>query len=372
MGKSAKLLVEELLSCAGIKINGENPYDIKVKNENLYDRVLRYGALGLGEAYMDGWWEADSVDEFINRLLRAHLDEKVKGSMKIKWHYLRSRIFNLQKGKRSYHVGKHHYDLGNDFFKAMLDKNMNYSCGYWKKARNLDEAQEDKLELICRKLEIKEGMRVLDIGCGWGGFAKYAAEKCGAEVVGITVSKEQVQLARELTKGLSVEIRYQDFRDIKGEKFDRVLSIGSFEHVGYKNYRKYMELVDEVLKDDGISLIHTIGSNVSVTTANAWTNKYIFPNGHLPSIAQISKAMEGLFVIEDIHNFGPDYDKTLMAWFENFNKSWHKFKDKYGERFYRMWKYYLLSSAGGFRSRSAQLWQIVFTKPGREQPKRVC
>ncbi len=372
MADESKALVEELLSIAGITINGDKPYDIQVLNEDLYERILRDEALGLGESYMDGWWEAESVDEFINRLLRAELDKKIKGNWKIKWHYLKSRLFNLQKGKRAFHVGKHHYDIGNDFFVAMLDKRMNYSCGYWKDADNLDDAQEAKLELICKKLELEPGMRVLDIGCGWGAFAKYASEKYKVEVIGVTVSKEQQNLAKELTKGLPVEIRFQDYREIKGEKFDRILSIGSFEHVGHKNYRKYMEIVDENLKDDGISLIHTIGSNISVTTANAWTTKYIFPNGNLPSIAQISKAMEGLFVIEDIHNFGPHYDKTLMAWYENFNKAWPKFKDKYGERFYRMWKYYLLSSAGGFRSRQTQLWQIVFTKPGRKQPQRVC
>ncbi|MDH7528362.1 MAG: cyclopropane fatty acyl phospholipid synthase, partial [Ignavibacteria bacterium] len=245
----------------------------------------------------------------------------------------------------------------------MLDKRMNYSCAYWKDATNLDEAQENKLELICKKLYLKPGMRVLDIGCGWGAFAKYAAEKYGVEVVGITVSKEQLKLAKELCDGLPVEIRLQDYREVN-EKFDRIVSIGMFEHVGYKNYREYFKIAAKNLKDDGIFLLHTIGSNISTKSTDAWTHKYIFPNGMLPSLAQISKTVENLFVIEDVHNFGADYDKTLMAWYNNFKNNWHKLKDKYGERFYRMWEYFLLSCAGAFRARKNQLWQIVLSKKG--------
>ncbi len=372
MKDNAKLIIEELLSYARVKINGERPFDIQVKDDRFYKRILKDEILGLGESYMDGWWECEAIDELINKLLRAQLHKKVKGNWKIKLFYLKSKIFNLQKGKRTYQVGEKHYDIGNDLFKAMLDKRMNYSCGYWKNAKSLDEAQEAKLELVCQKLELEPGMRVLDIGCGWGAFAKYAAEKYKVKVVGITVSKEQAKLAKELTKELPVEIRYQDYKNLKDEKFDRILSIGSFEHVGYKNYSKYMKIVFNLLKNDGISLLHTIGSNISVTSTNPWTNKYIFPNGNLPSISQIGKAMEGMFVVEDLQNLGPDYDKTLMAWYENFNAAWDKLKDKYGERFYRMWKFFLLSSAGGFRARENQVWQIVFTKQGRSQPKRVC
>ncbi len=235
--------------------------------------------------------------------------------------------------------------------------------------KNLDEAQEAKLELVCKKLELEPGMKVLDIGCGWGTFGKYAAGKYNVKVMGVTVSKEQANLAKELTKGLPIDIRCQNYTDLKGEKYDRILSIGSFEHVGYKNYPKYMEIVNNLLEDNGISLIHTIGSNVSMTSTNRWTDKYIFQNGNLPSIAQISKSMERKFVIEDIHNFGPDYNKTLMTWHRNFEASWDNFKDKYGKRFYMMWKFFPLSSVEGFRARETQLWQIVFTKPGESSPK---
>lgn len=371
MNKDAKKLIEELLSIAWVTINGNKPYDIKVHNDNFYERVIKEESLGLGESYMEGWWDCDSVDELINKILRAKLDKKVAGNWKIKLHYLKARLFNLQKDKKSFNkLMKHHYNLGNDLFKAMLDKRMNYSSAYWKNAKNLDEAQEAKLELICKKLVLKEGMSVLDLGCGWGGFAKYAAEKYGVKVVGVTISKEHYELGKELVKGFPVEIKLQDYREVTG-KFDRVISIGSIEHVGYKNYRTYMEVVNRTLKDDGISLIHTIGSNKSQVASNAWITKYIFPVGLVPSVAQLSKAMEGIFVFEDLQNFGPDYDKTLTNWYKNFKNAWPKLKNKYVETFYRMWKYYLLSSAGGFRSRQTQLWQIVMTKPGRELPLRI-
>lgn len=368
----ARKIIEDLLQGTDIQINGSRPYDIQVHNENFYERVIREGALGLGESYMDGWWDVEALDQFIDRVLRAQLDKKVTGSsLKVKWYFLRSKIFNLQNKRRAKQVTEQHYDLGNDFYEAMLDEYMNYTCAYWKNADNLDQAQINKMELICKKLHLQPGMKILELGCGWGGFARYAAEKYGVEVTGYNLSKEQVAYARQVTKGLPVKIIHDDYRNATGT-YDRVISIGIMEHVGYKNYRTYMELVNRTLKDDGIAFIHTIGSNESTTTANPWTEKYIFPNGMLPSIAQLSKAMEDLFVIEDIQNIGPHYDKTLMAWYHNFNQHWPKFRDRYGDRFYRMWKYYLLSSAGGFRARQTQLWQIVFTKVGAPLPERVC
>ena len=364
----SETLICELLESVGIQINGGNPGDIKVRDSRLSDRVLREADLGLGEAYMDGWWDCDAIDEFISRILRGKLDDKVRGNWKILLHALRSRLLNQQLPAKAFVVGKRHYDLGNDLYTAMLDKRMNYTSAYWKNAANLDEAQEAKLELVCKKINLKEGMQVLELGCGWGSFAKYAAEKYGARVLGVTVSKEQVALGTELCKGLPVEIRLQDYREVEG-KYDAVVSIGIMEHVGCKNYKTYMKVVDRCLKEDGIAFVHTIGGNESVGSTNAWTNKYIFPNGMIPSIAQLGRAMEHTFVMEDWHNFGPDYDKTLMAWYANFEKAWPELKDKYGERFRRMWRYYLLSSAGGFRARHLQLWQIVFTRRGTPQPE---
>jgi len=355
---------KEILSLAGIEVNGPNLWDIQVHNKNFYKRALTEAELGIGESYMDGWWDCEKIDELIFRIIRERLDEKVKRKLSIILKILLAKIFNLQSKKRAFIIGKKHYDLGNDLFRNMLDKRMNYSSAYWKDANTLDEAQENKLELICKKLYLKEGMRVLDIGCGWSAFGKYAAEKYNVETVGITVSKEQVELGKEMCKNLPVEIRLQDYRELK-EKFDRIISVGMIEHVGYKNYRTYFQVAKRCLKDDGLFLLHTIGEVKSVKANDAWTDKYIFPNGMLPSVAQLGKAIEGLFIMEDWHNFGADYDKTLMAWYERFSSNWEKLKSKYDERFYRMWKYFLLSSAGAFRARSKnQLWQIVLSKKG--------
>ncbi len=364
---TSKEYMKEALNHAGITINGNRPYDIRVHNDDFYDRVVREGELGAGESYMDGWWDCAAIDQFLDRVFRADMSQYFRGNWKFYLHTLKSRMLNLQANERAYTVGEQHYDVGNDLYRDMLDKRMVYTCGYWDGAETLDQAQEAKLDLVCRKIELEPGLTVLDLGCGWGSFARYAAEKYGARVTGVTVSKEQVELGNRMCKDLPVEIRLEDYRNVSG-KYDRVISIGIMEHVGYKNHRNYMETVNRCLKDDGIAFVHTIGSNRSITISNPWTTKYIFPNGMLPSIAQIGTAMEDLFVMEDWHNFGPDYDRTLMAWYANFEKSWPEHREKYGDRFYRMWKFYLLSSAAMFRSRTAQLWQITMTKPGRRQP----
>ncbi len=365
-------LLRPLLEEAGIQVGGQNPWDIDVKNPLFYQRVLRDQALGLGESYLDGWWECPAIDQFVTRAYLAQLDRKITGNWKLAAQALAARLFNRQSSARAYQVGQRHYDIGNDLYTAMLDKRLNYTCAYWRNAANLDDAQQAKLELVCRKTGLKPGMRVLELGCGWGAFAKYAAEQYGVSVLGVTVSKEQVALGMERCKGLPVELRLQDYRQVEGQ-FDVVLSIGIMEHVGYKNYRAYMQVVNRTLKPGGVAFFHTIGSNYSVTHADNWTDTYIFPNGMLPSIAQLGRAMEDLFVMEDWHNFGPDYDKTLMAWYANFEAAWPGLKDRYGERFQRMWRFYLLSSAGGFRARCQQLWQVVLTRPGTPQPDcRIC
>lgn len=359
----AKIFVNYMLQLANININGQTPWDIQIYNDEFYSRLLRDADLGLGESYMDGWWDCQRIDLFISKLINANLESKIKINFKLAFNVFLSKILNLQTQKRSLHVGRQHYDRGNDLFQIMLDSNMNYTCGYWREAENLEQAQLDKLDLTCRKLCLKPGMKLLDIGCGWGGLAKYAAENYGVSVVGITISQQQYELAKTRCAHLPVEIRFQDYRDLN-EKFDRIVSLGMFEHVGYKNYRKYMEIVHQCLNDDGLFILHTIGSNESVTKATPWISKYIFPNGMIPSIMQIGQASEKLFVMEDWHNFGADYYKTLMAWHENFNKGWDQIKSQYSEKFFRMWNYYLLSCAGAFDARMLQLWQIVFSKKG--------
>lgn len=366
---TSERVIRQLLESADIEIDGNDPWDIQVRDPRFYGRVIREVELGFGESYMDGWWDCDALDEAVNRIFLADLPSQLQGNWKLAWHALKTRFFNLQTKRRSTEVAEQHYDLGNDLYEAMLDKRMNYTCAYWKDADNLNDAQEAKLDLVCKKIGLKPGMTVLELGCGFGSFAKYAAEKYGAEVTGHNISREQVKLGRERCKGLPVTLKLQDYREAEGT-YDRVISIGVMEHVGHKNYRTYMEVVDRTLKEGGIAFFHTIGANVSMGGGNAWTHKYIFPNGMLPSIAQLGKAMEGLFVMEDWHNFGPYYDPTLMAWYENFEAAWPELKQnpKYDERFYRMWRFYLLSSAGGFRGRSQQLWQVVMTRLGTPQP----
>ncbi len=357
-------IVKKLFTLAGIEVNGSNPWDIQVHDKRFYKRAVTEVELGIGESYMDGWWDAVDLDGMIYRIIRADLQNKVKRNYKIAFQLAGFWLINMQARRRAFIIGERHYDLGNELFKRMLDKRMNYSCAYWKDAKTLDEAQENKLELICRKINLQSGMRVLDIGCGWGAFGKYASEKYNAEVVGITVSKEQVLLGKELCKGLPVEFRLQDYREVSGS-YDRIVSVGMIEHVGHQNYRTYFEIAHRNLKENGLFLLHTIGDVHSLKNTDAWTHKYIFPNGMLPSIAQLSRAVEGLFVMEDFHNFGADYDKTLMAWHKNFEANWDQMKNNYNESFYRMWKYFLLSSAGAFRARNKnQLWQIILVKNG--------
>jgi cyclopropane-fatty-acyl-phospholipid synthase len=354
--------IERLLSGAGVELDGKQPWDPHIHDERLFLRFLVEGTLGLGESFMDGWWDCYSLDEFFNRVLLAGVDERVTSVADLGG-TLRSSLFNLQKSARAFQVGRRHYDIGNELYRHMLDKRMIYSCGYWENADTLDEAQEAKLDLICRKLDLKPGMRVLDIGCGWGGMVKFAAERYGALVTGITVSKEQARLGMEQCRGLPVEILLQDYRCLKG-KFDRVLSVGMMEHVGYKNYNRFFQVVRDCLEDDGLFLLHTIGRNRTSASIDPWVSRYIFPNYFLPSAKQLSETMEGLFVLEDWHNFGADYDKTLMRWFRNFNDNWNRLREIYDERFYRMWKYYLLSCAACFRARIKHVWQIVLSPRG--------
>jgi len=311
---------------------------------------------------MDSLWDCEQLDELLFRALRADLENEAPKSLKLAVYLLRSKLFNLQTEKRAWEVGRKHYDAGNDLYEAMLDKRMMYSCAYWEKAGTLDEAQEQKLDLICRKLKLQPGLSVLDIGCGWGGFAAYAAEKYQVEVTGITISKEQAKLARERCQNLPVEIRVQDYRELD-EQFDRVVSIGMFEHVGYKNYDTYMQVVKRALKEKGLFLLHCIGGNSSVTATDPWINKYIFPNGMMPSIAQIGRSAEQKFILEDWQNFGVFYDRTLMEWLKRFKNAWNALKDRYDDRFYRMWTYYLCASAASFRAKKTSLWQLVFSQP---------
>ena len=354
---------EKLAEPADIRIDGDRPWDLEVHDERMFQRVLAHGTLGLGEAYMDGWWDCDQLDELVRRAQSADLVRHLISPTTLA-RVAQAKVMNLQSRRRAFQVGEHHYDIGNDLYRRMLDSRMIYSCGYWRNADTLDAAQEAKLMLIANKLELEAGMRVLDIGCGWGGAAHFFAEKLGCNVVGVTVSREQATLARERCAGLPVDIRLQDYRDLN-EPFDRVYSIGMFEHVGVKNYTTYMDVVRRCLRDpDSLSVLHTIGALRSRSQTDPWVEKYIFPNSMLPSMAQIARAAEGHLVTEDVQNFGSYYDRTLMAWKANVDAHWDELAADYNTRFKRMWDFYLLASAGSFRARKLQLWQFVMSRDG--------
>jgi cyclopropane-fatty-acyl-phospholipid synthase len=356
--------LDALLGRADIRLNGSRPWDPQIHNENVYARVLANPSLGAGESYMEGWWDCVQLDEFFTRFFYAHSRQALRpGRIRRMAEQGMLKLINYQSRTRAFKVGQRHYDIGNELYQHMLDQRMIYSCAYWKDATTLDEAQAAKLDLICRKLRLEPGMRVLDIGCGWGGMARYAAEHYGVEVVGITVSEEQVRLAQETCRGLPVEIRLQDYRDLR-ETFDRILSVGMFEHVGLKNYATYMHVVRRCLKLDGLFVLQTIGTSDPDGGNDPWTLRYIFPNSMLPAMQHIVEASQQTLVIEDWHNFGPDYDRTLLAWYRNFEAAWDRLKHQYDKRFYRMWRYYLLSSASSFRTRHNHLWQIVFSPNG--------
>ena len=368
MGAAARAAVEGLLARADIQIGGNRPFDVSVHDERFFDRVLREGSLGAGESYMDGWWDCAALDEAIARLLR----KGALGGLPRDWPTLvtalRSRLFNLQR-LRPREVGEKHYDIGNALYETMLDRRMIYSCGYWPTAQTLDEAQEAKLDLICRKLMLEPGMRLLDIGSGWGGLMSFAAERYGVSATGITISREQAAWADAHKGALPVETKVMDYMALAG-RFPRIVSVGMFEHVGHKNYRRFFEKVASLIEDDGMFLLHTISGNLSVKQSDPWFEKYIFPNSMLPSPRQIAEASEGLFVTEDVHNFGPDYDRTLMAWHVNIERGWSRLP-QFDDRFRRMWRYYLLSMAGTFRARSINLLQFVFSRRGLEAAYRV-
>jgi cyclopropane-fatty-acyl-phospholipid synthase len=355
--------VSDILKHADVQINGTRPQDITIHDSRVYGRVLRDRELGLGESYMDGWWDAKRPDELIAHILSADLAAKVKPSPALiatgLAQIIGATVNNRQTVTKAKKNASHHYNIGNDLYERMLDQRMIYSCGYWDGVKTLDEAQTNKLDLICRKLQLKKGMTLLDIGCGWGGFAEYAARHYGVTVTGISPASEQVKIAKKRTKGLKVKILQKDYRDMTGQ-FDRITSIGMLEHVGIKNYGTFFAACKRLLAPGGMMLHHTIGSNQTYNPREAkWIDRYIFPGGEIPTIAQVASAVEKKFVIEDLHNFGPDYDKTLMAWYQNFKRHYPEISDKYDQRFYRMWEFYLLMFAALFRTRNLQLWQFV-------------
>lgn len=365
MAKRAETFIRGLCSKIGLTIDGPNPWDPQVKDPRFYDRVLAEGSLGLGESYMDGWWDVGDLLEMNAIIAASGVEKHVKSSLPMLLHALRARFSNLQTPDNAEIPAKDHYDVTIDAYRSMTDRWHALSSGYWRNAQDLEQAQEAKLELICRKIGLKASDRVLDIGCGLGSFTRYAAEKYGCSVVAINVSSGHVAIVKQLTAGLPVEVHHCDYRDtgvfLRGGRFDKVVSVEMFEHVGYRNQRRYMEVVRDVLKDGGLFCLQTAGNNTNVFQNDPWFQKYIFPNAVVPSVEQIGKAIDRVLVLEDWHNFGPDYVRTCYAWFEQFDRNWKGSKD---DRFYRMWKYWILAVGGGFKARTRQLWQLVLSKGG--------
>ena len=351
-----------LLARANVQVNGPRPWDLQVHDPRLFRRCLLKGTLGLGEAYEDGWWDAVALDDFFAHLVATRLDDALPNFPRTlaRW---TARFVNGQTLTRARRVAIEHYDLDNDLYVRMLDPRMVYTCGFWQSAKDLTAAQEAKLDLVCRKLGLAPGMEVLDIGCGWGSFAAFAAERYGARVTGITISGAQAELARERCAGLPVRILLEDYRLTTG-RYDRIVSLGMFEHVGHKNAREYLQAARGLLTDNGLFLLHTIGRNDEGAGIDPWVTRYIFPNSEIPSLGLLCRALDQIFVLEDLHNLGADYAPTLLAWRDNFERHWPALAARFDERFRRRWYYYLSLFAGVFRARGLQVWQCVLSPAG--------
>jgi cyclopropane-fatty-acyl-phospholipid synthase len=359
-----------ITDAADVRFNGDRPWDLRVHNTQLYGRLLRQGSLALGDGYVRGDWDCDRIDELICRLLRADANRPLSSTAWLRDAalQLRERIGNPQSRRRAFVVGKRHYDIDPRVYAAMLDPQLTYSCGYWRQANDLITAQDHKLRLICEKLKLRPGLRLLDIGCGWGSLAGYASRHYGVEVLGLTVSARQAELMRERLVQLPVQVMLCDYRQLpqlQAGRFDRIASVGMFEHVGRRNDGAFHRTVHEALEPDGLALLQTIGTARPSLRTDAWIDRHIFPGGRLPAASELSRGLERHFLIEDWENFGPDYDRTLMAWWQNFEAAWPDLQRDSTTEFYRFWRYYLLSCAGFFRSRQGQLWQVVFSRPER-------
>lgn len=364
-----KALFSKFLESAGVQVDGSKPYDVRIHRDDFFKQLKYNPPLVAGESYVQGDWDCSQLDELFYRICRNNLDAKFYYKSHVVLFSILGSLINLQSHVRSKKVAEIHYNLGNEFYRMMLGSSMAYTCAYWKNAKNLDEAQHNKFDLVCRKIDLRPGDKVLELGCGWGSLAKFMAEKYGCEVVAVNISTEQVRHAQEICKNLPVKIYLSDYRDAhiynpENKLFDKVVSVGLCEHIGHRNYNVFLETARRNMKEDGLFLLHTIGKNDSTYFVDPWINKYIFPNGMLPSIKLLGNAMENLFVLEDLHNFGADYDKTLMAWYKNCEENWDRIEPKQSETFRRLWNYYLLSCAGAFRARAMQLWQMVLSPKG--------
>ncbi|WP_088243550.1 class I SAM-dependent methyltransferase [Calothrix rhizosoleniae] len=345
-----------------------------IHNPHTYDRVLAFGALGFGEAYMDGWWdeENNNLVELLCLFFRSNVYSKARRRITIPLllnvitQRLRTVPTRIQNSRKNV---QHHYDLGNDFYQHFLDPTMTYSCGYRiRETDSIEQMQLQKYELICKKLALQPGESLIDIGCGWGGMLIYAAEHYGISGTGITLSVEQAALAKERIeqKGLSdkIKIVIADYREIQGQ-YDKFVSIGMFEHVGKGSFATFMQKASEFLTPNGVGMLHTIGTQGN-ERIGAWTAKYIFPGGYIPQLHELTQELwAAKLSVAHCENLKPHYAETIKHWAANFTTNRAKIASlgaTYDERFFRMWYLYLQSSEASFRDGSLQVYQILFYK----------
>ncbi|MGB4076280.1 MAG: cyclopropane fatty acyl phospholipid synthase [Minisyncoccia bacterium] len=355
----------------GVSLDGNNSWDPRIRNERFYERVLREGRLGAAESYMDGRWECSNLPELFYRLLSSGFDQKLYELPALRFLESLRRfgmgLWNRQTKERSLAVGEVHYD-DRVFQTAALGDRMVASCAYYDRgASTLDEAQDHKMALICEKLYLEDGHRLLDIGCGWGTLMHYAESTRALRAIGLTISRDQQEYARKRYPEKNLEFLLEDYRDFKASagSFERVVSVGMLEHVGKKNYPTYFNRVRHFLAEDGLFLLHSIVGRQRENGTDPFIDKYIFPNGELPTMAEILESVEGTFVVEDLHNLGTNYEWTLRAWRENLQLRWSDIVAAHGMRTARMYEYYLAISEAAFRSRTLNVVQIVLSPRGK-------
>ena len=355
--------VRKLFSSAGVTINGDNPWDIEVNDDRFYRDVLFRGSLGLGESYLREYWRAADLEELFFRLTSSNLEQISKRLPTQLVNSSVSRLSNRQTPSRALSNAEHHYNLGNDLFFEFLGRYKNYSCGYFRDTDSLDEAQLAKMRRLCDLLELEEGDTLLDVGGGWGEFARFAAENRGCHVTSVNISDSQIRHAREYCRDANVDVVRSDYRDLRG-RFSKIAVIAMFTHVGPKNYRQFMQTMHRLLQAGGRMVMETVGALTATERCEPWTDKYIFPGGIIPSPQQIESACAGLFRLRIVEEFGADYVITLRHWHRNFMAAWPRLSQRYSETTRRMFEYYLLSVAGAFRSSDLLHYHLEFDRIG--------
>jgi len=344
------------------------PVAFKLHDPALYRKLIFDPQLQIGEAYMDGTLTVEQgtlydMIEVLTANIAKHSNPSILFDRLAGFRYLTRRFQQFNRLKRSRRNVAHHYDLDSGIYDLFLDEDLQYSCGYFRHhGDTLEDAQLAKKRHLAAKMDIKSGQKILDLGCGWGGLALYLAGVADVEVVGITLSERQLEIARERARKLGlhrrVEFRLQDYRTLD-ERFDRIVSVGMFEHVGINHYGGYFQKINELLGGDGVALVHSIGRADGPSFTNPWIAKYIFPGGYIPAMSEVIPAIEqtGLYCT-DIEVLRLHYAETLKAWRQRFVAAWDEAARIYDERFCRMWEFYLAASEASFRYQHMIVFQM--------------